>query len=265
MRVGDIEVGKCIGESSKIRIYLGTTKDMKPVILKIAKTFEDGKALAEEAGEFNILHSFSRQVAEFEANRNGNSAHYDWLFARLLSSRMEPTQGDRRINVFSIPDVDLSELIPLSKLYDDVEIDVRTSIWILGRLLKFYMFFELLAVEKEEFVARYPIFSPDDYLIAPEKHRLVYYNFSGDMTDVVAFDYVKAVAEFVSSWVIHREDPLEQEYLELLRDLSRFGRETFERAHRELYKLVKKNWGIKYYPFTYCKRGTVVWKKIKED
>ena len=264
MRVRNIEVGSRIGEASKFRIYLGTMDDEQPVILKVAKTFEDGDILAEEAGKFNILRSFEEQVAKLEADQGGSNSHYDWLFANLLSSFMESTQGDRRINVFATPDIDLGKLIPLTKLHAEVEIDTRTSIWILGRLLKFYGFFELLAADGENPIIRYPIFSPDDYLIGPERHRLIYYNFSGDMADVVAYDFVKAISRFILNWVVVGDDPAEQEYLELLKDLSESGRDSFEEAHGDLYRLVERLWGIQYYPFTYRDRSTIVWKTIKE-
>lgn len=265
MRVRNIEVGDRIGEAPKFRIYLGTMDDEQPVILKVAKTFEDGDILAREAGKFNILRSFEEQVAKFEADQGGSNSHYDWLFANLLSSFMESTQGDRRINVFATPDVDLSKLIPLTKLHAEVEIDTRTSIWILGRFFKFYGFFELLAADGDNPIARYPIFSPDDYLIGPERHRLIYYNFSGDVADVVATDFVKATAKFILNWVVVGDAPAEQEYLKLLKDFSEYGRNSFEEAHGDLYRLVERLWGIQYHPFTYRNRGTIIWKTIKED
>ena len=258
-------MGPRIGESSKFRIYLGKMDDGQLVILKVAKTFEDGDILAEEAGKFNILRSFEKQVTKFETHLGRRNSHYDWLFANLLSSFLESTQGDRRINVFATPDIDLSKLIPLTKLHAKVEIDTRTSIWILGRFFKFYSFFELLAADGDNPVIRYPIFSPDDYLIGPEKHRLIYYNFSGDMADVGAYDFVKAISKFILNWVVVEEDPAEQEYFELLKDFSESGRDSFEEAHGDLYRLVEKLWGIQYYPFTCRDRNTTIWKTIKED
>lgn len=266
LKVRDIEVGNRIGETPKFRIYLGTTKDAQPVILKVAKTFEDGDILAREAGKFNILRSFEEQVAKFEADQGGSNSHYDLLFAILLASFLEPTQEDRRINVFAMPDIDLGKLIPLTKLHAETEIDTRTSIWILGRFFKFYSFFELLANDEDyPVIPRYPFFSPDDYLIGPERHRLIYYNFSGDMADVIATDFVKAISRFVLDWVVVGDDPAEQDYLALLGDFSKYGRCSFEEAHGDLYALVKKHWGISYHPFTYRDRDTIIWKTIKED
>lgn len=42
LRVKNIEVGNRIGEASKFRIYSGKTDSGEQVILKVAKTFEDG-------------------------------------------------------------------------------------------------------------------------------------------------------------------------------------------------------------------------------
>ena len=263
MRVRNIEVGNRIGESPKFRIYLGTTDDAKQVILKVAKTFEDGDILAREAGKFNIMQSLGTEIAKFESDQGGNS-HYDWLFANLLSSFMEPTQGDRRINVLEVFDTDLGKLVPLAKLHAETEIDARTSVWILGRFLKFYSFFELMAASGDNPITRYPVFSPDDYLVGPERHRLVYYNFSGDVADVIANDFVKAIAKFVLSWVAIEEDPLEQKYFHLLQDFAENGRTSFEEAHGDLYELVEELWGIHYHPFTYRDHDTIIWKTIKE-
>lgn len=265
LRVRNIEIENRIGEAPGFRIYLGATSEKQPVILKVAKTFEDGDLLAKEAGRFNVMRSFGEQVAELEAAQGKSNSHYDWLFASLLSSFMEPTQGDRRINVFAMPDITPSKLVPLTKLYAKVKIDARTSVWILGRFLKFYGFFELLAADEGTPAARYPLFSPDDYFIGPERHRLIYYNFSGDVTDAVATDFVKAVARFVLDWVVIQDDPSEQAYLELLRDFSEAGRDSFGEAHGDLYGLVERLWGIRYHPFTYCDSGTTNWKVIKED
>ncbi|MBO7664635.1 hypothetical protein J6S46_02135 [Candidatus Saccharibacteria bacterium] len=85
------------------------------------------------------------------------------------------------------------------------------------------------------------------------------------MADVVATDFVKATSKFILNWVVVGDDPAEQEYLELLKDFSEYGRCSFEEAHGDLYRLVERLWGIQYHPFTYRDRGTIIWKTIKED
>lgn len=265
MRVRNIEVNSenYIGQTSRFRIYHGIRDDNQPVILKVAKIFEDGDILAEEAGKFNALSAFEEELARLEEHMGDERSHYDWLFAKLSASFMEPAQGNRRINVFMMPDIGLSRLTPLTKLHAEIEIDARTSIWILGRFFKFYSFIELSRTLGSEMpLTGYPVFSPDDYFIGPERHRLVYYNFSGEVASVAVFDLVKTVSQFILDWVVAKDDAAEQEYLELLKNLSQHGRESFSGAHRDLYSLVEKLWRFKYHPFTYRERTTVTWKSI---
>ena len=262
MKVRNYEVGKLIGEASKFRIYLGSD-NARQVVMKVAKTFEDGDSLVEEARWFNVLQALIAQVAEMQEKSTGTNSHYEWLFANLVSSFLEPSQQDRRINIFEVIDTDFIQLTPLPKLRAKTKIDTRTSIWILGRFLKIYSFYELLADSGDNPIVRYANFSPGDYLIGPERHRLIYYNHSGSMTDVIANDYVRVITKFILEWVVINEDDAEQKYLQLLSDFVTNGRATCEEAHTELYQLVRKLWGIKYHPFTYCDLETNKWKTIE--
>lgn len=263
MKIRNYEVDALIGESTKFRIYLGSNDDQK-VIIKVAKTFEDGDSLAEEANWFNLTRAFIAQVTEMQQNLSGSNAHYDWLFANLISSFLEPTQQDRRINVFEIIDTDLDQLIPLPKLRAQTIIDARTSVWILGRFLKIYSFYELLASADKNPIVNYVSFSPTDFLIGPEKHRLIYFNHSGAVADVVANSYVQAVSTFISEWTVVGSSPEERKYSQLLESFSANGRTTCKEAHAELYQLVSELWGIRYHPFTYRSQQTNYWKTIED-
>lgn len=283
MKVRNYEVGKLIGESSKIRIYLGKTEENETVIIKVAKTFEDGDLLAREASDFNLLRAFEGEVSRLQQELKGTAySHYDWLFAQILNSFMEPSQDDRRINVYRVLDVDVERLTPLVKLHEETMIDYRSGIWMLGRLFKLYGFYELLALSGDNPVVHYPIFNPGDYLIAPREHRLVYYNYSGSIDDVVAYDSVKSIAKFLwEDWMISSSDEDSEEskrdegseeskrdekFSKLMESFATEGRESFEEAHRELYRFVGEHYGIRYHPFTYRKRGSAIydWQTIKE-
>ena len=269
MKVRDIEVGELIQESPTFRIYLGTAPDGREVILKVAKTYDDGRPLIDEASTFSEMAIFEKQVAGYESEQEKPSSHYDWLFANLTESFSESTQGDRRINVFSIPDTEIAKLMRMQKLQSETEIDAKTSVWILGRLFKFFEFFELMGVgesdDEDFYTAEYPVFSPDNFFIGPERHRIICYNIPEKTLCSYANDDVKQVAKFVLDWLAIQDDPKEQEYKELLEDFAEKGRERFDYAHRELYELVRELWGRGYHPFTYRDRGTLLWKTIKEE
>ena len=263
--VQGITVEKRIAEAEKFRVYLGTKADGQKVILKVAKTFEDNNWLATEASWFELLRHFTDKVDWFEDVSHREKSHYDWLLAKLDKSFMEPSQDDRRINVYVMPNADLDSLVSLRKLYDQTEIDARSSAWIIGRLFKLYSMFELIAADSENLISNYPLFSLGNFFIGPEKHNLICYNFSGDMPDVLATEFIKAIAKDILGWVVVEDDPSEQKYYELLEDFSEHGRETFRDAHRDLYLRIGGLWGHKYHPFTYRNRGTATWKTIKEE
>ena len=262
-KVRDFEVKNRIGESDKYRVYLGEKADGSSVVLKVAKTFEDGDVLAFEAGKFNTMKTVEAEIRRFQNPTKENDSHYDWLFAKLEASFIEQSQGGRRINVYSLPDVDFDKLIPLSKLMAKIEVDAKTSAWILGRIFKLYGFFELIAVANDQSTIEYPVFSIGDYLIEPEKHRVIFYNFPEKNVDVVANDYVKEIAKTFLEWAVIEEE--DKAYRELLENLARDGSMTFEAAHKMMYAVIEELWGRKYHTFTYRDKGTLIWKNLKED
>ncbi len=264
MVVSGYEVGKLIGESARQRIYLASRGE-DSAIMKVAKTFDDGVSLSMEASWFTHVAAFLKEADKVCIEGGLPLAHYDWLFARLKRSFMEPTQGDRRIVILDAIDVDISKCIPLPKLCAEVEVDARSNVWILGRLLKLYSFYELIAESVDNPVVNYAIFSPDDYLVEPEHHRVIYYNHSGSLDDLTGHAYVKVIAQCMLDWLAASSDPKEQQYFQLLEDFAQLGRISCAVAHKELYELVRQLWGRKYYPFTYRARGAKNWKNIQED
>ena len=74
LKVRSYEVGNLIGEAPKFRIYLGHD-DGKNVVIKVAKTFEDGDLLIEEASWFNVLRAFIAQVAAMQEELDQIDAH----------------------------------------------------------------------------------------------------------------------------------------------------------------------------------------------
>lgn len=263
-KIRNFEVGNLIGKASKFKIYLGTMDDTVPVIMKIANTFEDNNELSVDAGEFNAINSHTLQILEDECSIFGeDKSHYDWTFGNLVSSFTEPTMDDRRINVYSFPDINLDKLVPLPKLCARTFIDAKTSVWILGRFFKIYNFFESMP-NRSENVVRYPRFNAGNFLISPEKHRLIFYNFTGDTADITAKCFVQAVAKFILAWTKFEEDPIEEDYCDLLHGFESRGRDTFNEAHTDLYAFVDKYWGRAYHPFTYRDTGEMsyAWKTL---
>lgn len=261
---GDYEVGKLIGESSRQQIY-AAKKDGKDFLVKISRTFDDGVWLADELQCLRRLNVMADQIERLRRTSGDTSAnpHYDWLVARLADSYVDFSQDDRRVNILEMVDASLDDLMPLAKLSSKFEIDTRTSVWILGRFLKLYCLHELIAEGGDCPVIQYHEFSPDDYLVDPQHHRLIYYNYSGVATDLTANRCVRAIAKYMLEWTATEDVKEDEDYVRFLKELAAIGGSAFEDTHRILYGLVDVWWGRKYHPFTYRNKGTKIWKKLE--
>ena len=259
MNVRGYEVGKMFGESTKQRLYLGSSES-QPVVIKVAKTTADNQFLAEDAKWFSRLRTLNQEIVSMQAQQQRTSAHYELLFAQLVSSFMEPTQGNRQINVYAYPETSLECLVPLPKLQQTTRIDARTTVWILGRLFKLYGMYELMAASTSRLTPEYALFYPSDYLIDPLKHRLIVYNYSGQYRGGSAAGLIAQIAQYLLQWSAMEDGETELQYYALLKDFSQFGRQTFNLAHQELYQLVGNLWGYHYYPFTYRDTHSDMWQ-----
>lgn len=283
----ELEQVSCIAETQGYRIYAGMAVDADedgsshsdnnddeksrfPVILKVAKTFEDNDVLAREASKFSLFGIFQDRLTELEKLETPMTVHYDWFFANLLTSFTKPDFGERRINVFTIPDM-TDGLVPLARLRATTELDTGSSFCMLLLFCKIYGFFELLATDDGNgMVVNYPLFSPDDYLFAPRSWRLIYYNFSGDAPDMMANDFVRVIASFVRGWTVFEKTEAGQRYAKLLEDLSEIGRDSFVGAILELLRLRKdlklenKSRHIET-QFVYRKRDAHDWTTVKSQ
>ena len=255
-----VKLTRKIADGKKFRVYTGLSgEDM--VVVKVANTVDDNSKLKAETVNFCELRIFDHYINSFQRETLGvEPVNYKRLFANLKSSFLD--EDGRMVNVFSFPDIEVDKLIPLLKIYKDMKIDARTSVWILGRLFKLYSMSELEAVMHKTDIKKYRLFSLGDYLIGPESHELVYYNYSGVVDSLSAVSFIKVISKTIDEWVIRTGDSLEGQYLSLLDDFKENGRETFDNAHEELYKLIRCIWGSKYHPFTYCMGSNSEFKSI---
>lgn len=286
MRVENYEVGRQFAETTNERLYLGTdVNDGKEVIIKIAKASHDNQKLMENT---NLLEKYWAAVTAVDATA-GLSDEFraafkrgrcDLLAAYPLASSYELTQRDKRISIVAIqsvrmisivtlPDVKLSEVMPLSNIGNDYLIDARTAVWILGRILKFYQVFELIgameisAHAESPALCRYPLFSMGNFLIAPRRHRVIFYH-AGKGTVAIS-GTTKDTLENIASSFLECTQNMPTEMVNLLVSLSCGRVSSFTEAHEKLYEVADKIWPPReFYPFTYQDKNGGEWKTIGE-
>lgn len=259
--IKNIEIINKIAEAKRYDIYSGI-EDGKYLIVKVSKSIEDSSVLNEEAAELMRLNVASRSIDRIEDEHKYIKSRYDRLFIQLKKSFFDG-EDLKRVIVLGSDTVDIENLVPLTKLHNNVIIDARTSAWIIGRLFKFYGLYEIMALMDNSNIIEYPLFTPNSFLIGPNEHNLMYYNMAGKSQEVKATSFVKAIAKFIKDWAEPVSDE-DNEYMALINDMASNGRDNFDSSHEELYKTIRKLWGKEFYQFTYKDRGTLCFKKLQE-
>lgn len=289
MRIQDVEVGELLTETEYTRIYSGKKDDGESVIFKIAKTFDENWALSEEINQFC---NFERKVELLkDFNQTSYSPNpYKFLFVKLESFKKELSQYDRLVAIYSTRGIKLENLVALPKLYEKVEIDLQTSSWILGRILKWFFFQEITYHEEikngetKEYACydiksdtKYPKWDPESFLICAEEHRLMYYSSPLDYDkageNIESHDekptyyvpkLIKPIIKYIRDWtVIEKPTKKEQQFLKVFDTISKA--KSFYHAYVDYYTAVRETWSISIYPFTYRSRGSTTWEQKESE
>lgn len=256
------QVGKKVAETGNYRLYLcrqdGTGRQY---LLQIATSVEHNGGLDRTAYVLRELkHRADELEVEYARVKTDPKVmlNYDLGFPELVDSFVCQEQGGRRINVLAFRNVeDVSRLVPLVNITDKdrLRVDLRTSAWIMGKLLK------LLVFAHNEGIA-VGLLNGNNVVIEPDEHYVVIFDWSAAQT------YSEEVPGEVQRQEISRAaqavvvvlggdlktgifpDDGDKAYTDHIMRLVRGDRGDTERAHKEFYELIDGLWERKYYPFT---------------
>lgn len=264
------EVGDKLAEAKACRIYLCKDNAGRQLLLIIAKTVGQNGYASRAAYILKLLAEKSDfYEAEYsqQPEPKGAKVHYDWLFPELVDNFVCQEQGGRQVNILALRDVEVSKVFPLAKLHEREErVDLKTSAWIIGRLLKLLTF----AHEQGVFVKN---LTEHDILIGPERHNMTLLLwdeaelFEGKVPADTSRQDITSAAKLAlrilgcdgegnyshSGYAEDEGGEYFKEYLELIRDMAAGKRQTAYMAFKEFYELIKQTWGRQYHP----------WKTIK--
>lgn len=263
---GNYQVLKKIGVSEDFTVYQCSLEDGRSALLKIASAIEYNSVLDREAFLLDFLRERAESV-EKEFVESGlakdTKLNNHFCFPEMVESFIAADQGNRRVNILGFFDIaeKLSDLVPLTHLRsrDKVLIDARTSVWILGKLLKFFVFTHNQGVAINNL-------SGGNILINRDHHFVAIFDWTEAEifpADKISHEISSAEIKQVAEEVIHalggiseddytpreKEQPQVKYELFLARLLS--GKHSYAiRAHQEFYKLVDQLWPREFYPFT---------------
>lgn len=267
---GNYEIVRKLGGSKCINYHICRNKADEWLILAIAAMAEHNAVIDRTEYLLSRLFDYSEKYErEFAKQAQpGRRIHYDWLFPQVVEQLTLPEQGERRVNILHFPEVDLRQAFALMQITEKGQrVDLKTSAWIMGRLLKLLSFLHESSVTT-------PVLT-NNFLIEPDNHRLLMLDWSeatiGDTpTPAQQCFAIKQAAECVllllgatcKDGVWHYDYELEENenrYIRRLQTMHKGEYTSAYQAHAAFYETVDSLWGRQFHPFTTYKT-----KMIKE-
>lgn len=196
-------IGDKVAETETYRLYLceqvGTGREC---LLQIALSVAGNAALDRMA---YFLYEFQAEADELEkeyamVRTDPKSVlNYGLAFPEMLDDFISAEQGGRRVNILAFRCVDaVNAMVPVQNIItkDSRRVDIRTSAWILGKLLKLLAF----AHSQGVVVGR---LDGTNVLIEPNKHYVLVFDWSGARIELghvstdTARQEIMAVAQLV--------------------------------------------------------------------
>jgi hypothetical protein len=264
------EVGEAVAGAVEYRLYLcqkvGTDRGL---LLQITREPAYNGGLDRAAFTLNEL---ARKAEEVEADyakikKNPKSfVNYNLGFPEVVDSFVCPEQGGRRINILAFRYVDdVTQMVPLVNITDKdrMRVDLKTSAWMMGKLLKMLTFAHNEGVTIGQL-------GGNNILIEPERHYVVLFDWSaaqmhtGEISEQMRKTEIATAAKSVI--VVLGGNPETGEipndggddfapYTDFLLRLSRGEESEAKKAHMQFYELLSEVGWKGFHPFTTHKLG----------
>ncbi len=260
----EYEVGELLGRTDAFSLYRCSFSDGKPGILKIVSAVGYNGLLDREAHILETLWEQAERVEKEGKEREPERGEmgYRRFFPRLVESFTDPDQGGRRITILGLSNLveDISDLVPLGHILsrERSRIDPKTSVWILGKLLKLLHFIYECGVSGAKI-------DGENILIYRERHNVLLFDWTkatiapGNITDSIVREEIYHAAREVimalggdpdTGELPKDPDLADGRYKELILSFAQGTETDAGKAHERFYASVWKIWPSKFHPFT---------------
>lgn len=257
----EYEVGALVAQDDRFDIYFcedvgDVTKRFLLVVAKEGMNqFVDRWAFA--LGEMS--HEAARlEKAYAEVKKDPNDRlNYQLMFPVLMETFKSP--GGRQVMILAFMYSEPSAMVPIARMIhkDRLRVDLKTSVWMMGKLLKLLTFAHSQGISMGQV-------DTGSILIEPDHHHVVGFNWSdAAMYDTLSDDVAKqeiadaalvvvdALEGDAETRVIPNNEGEEGErYIAHLWTLVDGLHGDAAVAHQRFYELVEKLWKRTFYPFT---------------
>ena len=261
-------IGDKVAETETYRLYLcEQVATGRECFLQIALSAAGNAALDRMAYFLDELQARAEELeVEYATVRTDPKKvlNYGFQFPELLDSFVSSEQGGRKVNILAYRCVDaINAMVPIQTIMskDSKGVDLRTSAWILGKLLKLLTF----AHSQHISIGR---LDESNVFIEPDKHYVLVFDWSGARIEQggvsadVARQEIMAVARLVITFLDgdHQKRFVPEQsmddgfalYTQHLFQLAAGSSASAEDAHAAFYKLIGSQ-GLKWkgkHPFT---------------
>src|SRR5581483_9153744 len=249
-------VGDLVAETPLYRLYLCSTAGSNDIhLLQVAADVAHSGELDRAAYLIEYLVRYAGQLEEEYARVKGDPKdmlNYQFCLPQIIDTFVSAEQGDRRINILGFHNVDdARRMVPLHTIVhkDHRRVDLRTSVWIMGKLLKILTFVHDAGVSIGDI-------STGNILIEPDQHYVVVFNWAdarkhqdGVPSSVVRREIANAAESVLSVLGATAANPVPYDgsaefsiYLNHVLKLAADGDRSAEEAHRAFYALADRLW-----------------------
>lgn len=260
------DVGKLLAENPNFKLYACDLGPGQAGLVKIATTAAADGVLDREAYLLRMLAEYAQALEEEYAKVKTDEKvmlNYQFYFPRLIKSFISDDNEARRVNILSFSSIatEMTDLAVLSMIRErDYErVDPKTSVWILGKLLKLLSFLHLQGISGVALDTNNILINRDRHIVALFDWTNVSLSSPGTLAADVTSSEIARVARSVISilggnektFSIPDDEQLtDTRYAECLKNLASGAESDANKAHQEFYDLVCDLWPRAYHPYT---------------
>ncbi len=262
-RKGAYQVQNLVGENDRFRYFRVQNQESpeRELMLKIGVSTAQNGLLDREAfllGE--LTDEAQRLEAEYQRKFPGHGRlNYTICFPQMLETFVVPEQGNRRVVVLDFQAADLlADLLPISFIRDRdrTRVDMKSSVWILGKIIKFFDF-----LHSSDFVYQ-SLADRETILIEKGHHLVTLLDWSKAKRGLDAKGQREEIALAARNvwWLLGgdlvtmklpKDDPnYDSAFEAVLASLVRGAFSNAREAHSAFYQTVEAIWGRSFHPFT---------------
>lgn len=253
-----------VAETPRYRLYkAGMEGVVGDLLLQVAATLEHNGSLDRAAYILKKLEGHAEALEEKYAEVKDDPKHflnYQLCFPELVDTFVPADQGDRRVNILRFRGIEkVGAVVPLSTLVerDRLRVDMRTSVWIMGKLLKILVFLHDVQVSMGDATL-------GNILIEPDQHYVILFNWAdaqvmqeglgreqaNEEVMAMARNVIEVLGGSLDEGIPGDGSPEHRAYELILLELAKSGWGSAARAHKEFYKAVDSIWPRGFYRFT---------------